>query len=279
MQIRKNDYYFKDYKKKIINIYPFSCMHLLSSQCDLDKLEEFIREVESDPYSITLGLGDYTDWDKHTVSKTKRLLYQEYPDISKDLDNKIKSNILDTDVLPIFDRLKKAGLGCAGLLSGNHKIIFTDNTNSDEYICKKTGIPYLGEGSAFIGLFFRNMQKTKCCKYVIYAEHGHSGASTLAADINQVQKKTQFYSDMIVMGHTHKGWGTHICRVAPNAKFDDIVFEPITLIRAGAFRKGIVVGKTDYSEKYPPAFSGYTKASLTLQKTDGLEITKVQVTT
>lgn len=100
---------------------------------------------------------------------------------------------------PIKDRI-------IGVIQGNHYYEFYGDMTSDQLLCQKLQVPFLGV-EAGIRLECRDKTGKSRATLRLAAHHhgGSSGGKTFGGDINALHKFEQVWdADILCLGHTHK---------------------------------------------------------------------------
>jgi len=189
---------------------------------------------------------------------------------------------LDHHMVPDF---KSIAPRCLGILDGDHFRMYADGTTSTQYICKRSGIPYLGERMAWVRWIFKIKGTNQSCMYTIYVSHGQGSASTIGGDINSLIRQVAcFDGDLMIGGHTHKHVPVHLPILYPSQDGTHIKERLRTFVRVGSFMRGYLENKVSYVEQagYTAQHRGWCTVHLTLSRSNAtnrnLAITEVTAT-
>lgn len=180
------------------NLMPFGDLQAGSAVFVKDKWQEYVADVKATRNVITIGMGDYTDNFRPTIQGR---LYAALgrDDSSKTLDQMHQKQIRE-DVYPLLRPVIKSSV-CLGLLGGHHDLIYSDGTNSTQYLCRLLGVPYLGDGEAMIRVNIKI--DTVILSFVLYATHGQGSGNAVGSPIAKLQRMLAHMDvDIALRGHS-----------------------------------------------------------------------------
>lgn len=249
-----------------ITLRPFGDVHKGSEGHHGRLWMKFLQTQERDKHSYCIGVGDLVDADRPSMRQRKLLSLVDRPEAWTHEDRKDFA-FLDKHVVPDYMRIRER---CLGLLDGDHFVVFSNGMTSTQYICRKTGIPYLGERMAYVGLSFRTeSQVTQVCRYTILARHGRGAGNTAGGDVTGLQRQNaQWLADLYLGGHTHRENAHPVPLLGPNTLFDDLKEKTVWYVRCGSFLRGFMANKQLYpeQEEYGPLCTGWVEIRLTIAR-------------
>lgn len=192
--------------------------------------------------------GDLTELERSSVRKGKRSVMHKNDSRAED---SIHKKILRADILPKLQTLIGTDTFIGGV-AGNHLIEFCDHNdghNSEEYLIKKLGGEYCGEGKMLINLHLR--MKSQCMLKKILITHG-SKAGTKSSVINELQKIHAQYGsiDVVIKCHAHDPMTAFYARYNTPDRVGGIMKKQETLVMClGSTRDGEKIGYDDYVER------------------------------
>lgn len=175
-----------------IVLLPLCCVHYPIGEKHL--LEDWVKQMKSTKNAYAFLLGDSFDaarshFRNHVKSYTDDSNSQEALDrwMEKDVDGLAKI------LAPVKNKI-------LAVVRGNHYWQFLDGTNSEQKLCKKLGVPYLGAMSLV-------RLSTKRGSIIVYIHHsgGGGGARTGSGDMASLSKQELGWkADVFLAGHTHR---------------------------------------------------------------------------
>lgn len=227
----------------------------------LDRLSKTMKRIASTPNAYPFFGGDIID----TASPSNRSAYAEMN--SRFYDS--VRGLSQDKVLEYIDDMVEALSPCKGksigMISGHHFWDSWDDNapasvkgkNSDEVICERLGIPYLGKGMAIIHVPLTTGKNPKCA--VLLMVHPDGYGVSLMASISKLQRDVLPYHAFDVAGiaHFHK----KIAASVPLMTYPSgggIKERSRKLVSMGSYAKTFVEGMTTYGEKkmYAPYVMG-----------------------
>lgn len=169
--------------KSSINIYPLSCMHLGSPQCDMKFLKEHLYRIKHDPNARWVYLGDGGE----CVTKlSKGDLYGQLLPPQGQIEA----------LVDLLEPIQKKGLfGVRG--NHGHRVYKETGLSFDHSLCGRLGIPYLGVAA------FANVVVNRS-SYDLYFHHGTDSGVALASKVSKAEGFTKFIlADAIFTAHSH----------------------------------------------------------------------------
>ena len=241
-------------------------IHLGSEGHHKELFNRFLKLQENDKNAWWICTGDMIDADRPSMRDRKRLMYSDRPDALTQADEE-SQDWLDIHIVPKLKRIKDR---CLGILDGDHYRLYSNGDTSGKYLCRKIGLPYLGERMAYVRIRFLCKNRGDFTTYTILARHGRGASSSPGGDVAALQKQNQqFIADLYLGGHTHKEHCVPVPLVYPNKEFTDLKQKVLWFVRGGSFLHGFVIGKQLYpeQEEYTPLCTGWAEIQLLLHRT------------
>jgi predicted phosphodiesterase len=174
-----------------VTIYSLSDVHYGAAECNVNKLNEFIKMIRETPRAYIVCAGDLIN---NGIKSSKTNSYEETITPAEQ-----KYHMIEL-LRPIQDRILV-------IVSGNHE--YRSNRETSENPCRDIAaalqVPYERDG-AFLKVTIGKDKKAKRIPYIIYVTHGSGGGRKVSAGMNNAED--MLYSldgvDIIVTGHTHK---------------------------------------------------------------------------
>jgi hypothetical protein len=235
-------------------IRPFACTHWDSPYCDTDLFQRFVASSLA-PDVWTVGVGDYLDFARATKRSALRQALPGDDDTGELLDSLVATRLQEymRVIAPLRHRL-------LGLVEGNHHYEFCTTSpdpngwrageTSTSYMARRLGVPYL----AWLGLIIIEVRIRGVPDFAdtirILASHGYgTTAQSVGADLNRMERYLgpAFRTDIIVTAHTHR----RVAYCVPVMEPSETGFRErsVVLIKAGAFLKAYVPGRSSYAEQ------------------------------
>lgn len=232
------------------------------------------NELKSNPKffgrTMFFSGGDLTELERYSVRTAKKSFLRKNDSKAEDM---IYKNSLNKFILPKIRRLvgKKEFIGG---VAGNHLMEFCDKKNgenSEEYIIKKLGGKYFGEGKALLNFHFEYKKDHRCIKKVIIL-HG-TKAGTKQSTIKELEKIVSQYGqiDLVIKCHAHDPMTHFHCRYhLPDTNTGKIKKVETLVMCLGSTRGGEVIGYDDYTERgnWPPLAGRFPVAIFHAHKPD-----------
>ena len=229
----------------------------------------FCDSVKAHPNCKVILTGDIIDAERPSMRDRKSIMYGEAG--RKDAwsqEDERNFAWIDRDVIPKF-----AGIAdkIAGMIDGDHFILFSNGMTSTQYICNRLKIPsaYLGERMAYLGLSF-DRKNGDTTLYNILLRHGKGYGGTAGADVNALVRNNKgFLADLYLGGHTHKE-NCH-CEILlyPNKDYEKLRQRIVWYVRGGSFLRGYPEdGRQTYVEQaeYSPLTTGWAEIDLVVNR-------------
>jgi hypothetical protein len=215
-----------------------------------------VKEVRDNPkffgkvYGVSLA--DLIEIERTSVRKQHKSLKKN----DRKAQDSVYKYILRTHIIPKFERLL-SGIGLIAGVAGNHVIEFfshDDGINSDEYIVKKLGGTYLGEGKGLINFHIKTRGNNSVLIRAVIL-HGTKGGSKNTI-IKELQKLAYMYGkiDLVIMAHAHDPMAHFHCKLdLPEKQDGKIKKHECLVVCLGSTRDGEKMGYDDYVERcnYP----------------------------
>ena len=179
-------------------LFPLSCIHWpLTSKKMLDR---WLEAVTDTPNSQVLLLGDQFEGTRTSY----RAFLRGY---AKDTNSKQTfDTLMEAQVDELVGKLEPIKDKIIGVIQGNHYYEFFGDLTSDQLLCHRLKVPFLGV-EAGIRLECRDKSGKSRATLLLAAHHhgGSSGGKTFGGDINALHKFEQVWdADIFCLGHTHK---------------------------------------------------------------------------
>lgn len=150
--------------------------------------------------------------------------------------------------------------------------------SATEYVCKRLGVPYGGQGILYCGVIFE-FSKTKKTLVLIHARHTCTSSSTFAGSLNNLQKHAILCPspDIYIGAHDHKHFANIEKREIYDRNSHNIKYKPVMWVRAGNALKSRVMGETTYAElrDYGVQTPGWVTIKILVginKETDGMDL-------
>jgi len=226
--------------ESVIRIYPLSCMHLGSPQCDMKFLSEHIYRIKHDPNARWVYMGDGGE----CVTKlSKGDVYGQLMPPQAQIEC----------LLDLMKPIQKKGLlGVRG--NHGHRVYKETGLSFDHTLCGRLGIPYMGAGT------FANMAVNRS-SYDLYFHHGTDSGISLRAKISAAESFGKFIrADAIFTAHSHVAQ-----ELQPAAEMycDNNARKCGTLLRHQYITGSFYDSRTGYAEDkgYPPLLPSCLRVS------------------
>src|SRR3990167_996449 len=259
------NFYVNDCRAKTWTLYPFGDIQFGAPGFNNDLWKKYVNDVLSDPYALTMGVGDYSDhWRPTNQNKLDSAAVGD-GDFKASIDEMHRAHMQK-----VFDKLApvvKKGR-CLGLLAGHHDYTYISGITATQELCEKLRVNFLGR-MAFVRLVFRDLQTSASIK--IHAQHGDGGAGMIGSDIANLERKTAPYwdADLLLRGHSTKHWAACMAYYDMTSPRDSrekprLLMKDRWICNTGGFMNGYIDGQDTYVSKknMPPARLGYIKVHL-----------------
>lgn len=250
------------------NLMPFGDLQAGSPVFLRPKWDEYVADVKRTPNCITIGMGDYTDHFRPTIQA--RLKVALASDESGETMDQMHQKHIDREVLPLLKPVVDAS-ACLGLLGGHHDMTYTDGTTSTQYLCRRLGIPYLGDGEVMLRVHLKI--HTVVLSFVLYATHGEGNGQAVGNNITKLQRMLAYIdADVVLRGHSCDKFIFQEPQYYLSKSNPPRLRQRNRLIaNTGSFSDGRAEGKSTYVERknlYPKAV-GYVQIHLNVRRDNG----------
>lgn len=251
--------------------YALGCAHRPIGETDLWKA--WIKEVRADKYAFALLCGDTLDFARTHYREHLRS-YRSDRNSQLAIDKWVQEEVEEVarDLRPIAPKI-------IGAILGNHAHETVDGINSEQLLCQRLGIPYLGVMGA-VRLDFMETERDRRHTLTLVAHHsgGSTGASSAAADVRQLEAfESKWDADIYVLSHTHRRHGYKTPQLGLQQRGEPRVTERTkVLIRTGSLLKGYGDDEPradkphfpSYAEEraYRPTDLGWVKTEINMRK-------------
>lgn len=179
-----------DFPKGDIHLINLGDIHYGNKACNRQFFLDTIKIIKDRPKVYWLSTGDLLE-----VNTPKSPFF--------DPDNLTLNKEFDK----FIDILRPIASKCLGFVGSNHsnRIFKLSGLNLDSILAKTLNIPYLGITGLINCTLKRTSKKNRVYSYYISMTHGFSGATTLGAKANSVQRLYDMIPnvDLCLEGHTH----------------------------------------------------------------------------
>jgi len=175
--------------RRFVRLCPIGDCHIGSPDFNREFFEFIMSWIYKNPNVVVIGMGDYIDLATLTSPTTPFTQQTSGTQQAKELMKYFK---------PLADEGR-----LIGLLLGNHEYRLNKHAGVDivDLACDMLDVPYLGVGE-FVQLNTHRNGNTE--KYIIYATHGSSAASTPGGKLNaQYRQSFSVGAELYLSGHTH----------------------------------------------------------------------------
>lgn len=161
--------------------------------------KDFLVHARGLKHALFLGMGDYVD----SASSSERACLDHAKDLLHETTRKDLAELADAKVKLLARELSFTRGKLIGLLNGNHWFHWSDDTNTDQRLCRELDTTYLGV-SCFIRLYLKPATGGTYA-LDIWAHHGAGAGRLMGGSINRVdQMREHAEADIYIMGHDHK---------------------------------------------------------------------------
>lgn len=232
---------------------PAGCLHWPVGEKDL--LKAWVEELRSTPNGYGILMGDSLD-----IARTH---YRDHVRSYRDDDNSQESidAYVQEEVGKLAKVLEPVASRIMGLVEGNHFWEYSDGTNTEQDLCRRLGIKYLG----VMGLIqLRCKVKAgggNIRNLTIFAHHtgGTNGGRTTGGDVNALTRQEHTWdADIYLLGHTHKRIAFKEPVLQLCHTFSDtpkVVERTRVFVRTGAFLKGFRNTEVPVNQKYAAPYA------------------------
>lgn len=199
----------------------------------------FMEEIRK-PNTYWIHVGDL--FNDHRTTTRKALAFLENDGRGGKLsdDDCMDMDFWDRKLIPTLEKIKDK---CLGIVRGNHYRRYGNGDTNIDYVCRKAGLPVLGEHRGFLSLRFRRGESRRSLK--VFMTHGSGGNSK--NDMGKLKDQTGTeQADIILGGHTHR-LGADVSAIR-KASDGDIHTRAKVYMRCGAMRITGVKGADTYDD-------------------------------
>lgn len=223
---------------------PACCIHWPIG--DKNLLKAWVQTIRRKKNFYTFLLGDSLDCARtHYRSHIRSYKDDENSQLALDEMQKRTLDELINILRPIKDKI-------IGTIRGNHYWQFSDETNSEQYLCKALGIPYLG----ILGVV-RILTPSGKEVHLFAHHHGGGGGATVGGDANALLKQESAWdADIYLAGHTHKRLAFKLPTMSITSELHpQIVENSKVFARTGAFLKGFLLDNPTVDRAHFPSYA------------------------
>lgn len=213
---------------------------------DTEMVQRVVKAIAGDPLARWVSVGDLVD--AVTILDEKRFEGRCLADwITKDHLTNLPLNQADH----VIDLLSPIAPKCLGLVSGNHEETQVRKHNVDltAYIAGRLRAPYL----LYEGMIPLRIKRAKDHSFRVRVVilHGHTMSRTLGAKANALERATDIFEgvDVVGMGHCHTKLSIPVERISFDNLDRRVVASKTLGIMTGSFLKGYMEGSPSYVEK------------------------------
>ena len=213
MVVGETQYIWFGSRSDVIKIWLISDVHWMSRGCDEVLFNKTLKEIENDPYSFWIGLGDYVDLVGYNDKRFDANCLADWVKIEHlGQLGQIGRQHMKEKFSPIKHK-------CLGLLLGNHEVKYMQHNQQEDWhawLCTELGVQNLGYSCMFRLIFKRTVAKYPVLSkksgkngfaraYTIFAHHGAGASTTRGGKTNRMSKfMSDFDADIFLMGHVHE---------------------------------------------------------------------------
>lgn len=253
-------------RSDVFRLWPLGDLHVPSVAFDEALFLHDRKEIEQDPYSIAVGLGDYGEfitpkdekrWDARIVDRSVAIA---------DLAH-YGTYIMDR----VVDYLNPIRGQLLGVAEGNHEYEYAKRHDLDptRYLADVLKVPYLGYWSLMELVFIRRSQyrgKPRLVRgrvpsipgqsagsvtVVLCVHHGSGAARTAGGRANKsLEASRQWLANIFIMGHLHDALDKPFPLAMLEEGGEHYKAFPRLCVIAGSYAKGYVKGVTTFPERY-----------------------------
>lgn len=233
---------------------PAGCLHWPIGEKDL--LKAWVEELRTTPNAYGVLMGDSLD--------AARTHYRSHIRSYRDDENSQEAldAYMTEEVGKLAEILKPVAGKILGLVRGNHYWEYLDGTDSEQDLCRRLKIRYLG----VMGLIRLQCHvgpspksKGKQMNLTIFMHHtgGSGGGRTTGGDVNALTRQEHAWdADIYLLGHTHRRIAFKEPVMQLTAKGEPKVVERTKVfVRTGAFLKGFKNEEISVNRKYSPSYA------------------------
>jgi predicted phosphodiesterase len=170
-------------------------VHLGHTYCDVTAFKQYLEDSDRNTYFI--GNGDLLD----------AIITKDMRRYRKSLDATQGDDVIDQQILMIYDLLAPYKRKILGLGSGNHEDYITKFCGTDpmKRLCEMLDVPFLGYSWLF-KLYMREPDGARVRSVIIRGHHGWGGGSrTEGADLTKYWREAAGWdADIFIYGHVHQ---------------------------------------------------------------------------
>lgn len=235
---------------KNFTLMPAGCLHWPVGEKDL--LKAWVEDLRSTPNAYGILMGDSLD--------VARSHYRDHVRSYRDDDNSQESfdSYVTEEVGKLADMLRPVAPRILGLVEGNHFWEYSDGTNTEQDLCRRLKIPYLG----VMGLIrlHCNTKSTHTDNLTVFAHHtgGTAGGRTTGGDVNALTRQEHAWdADIYLLGHTHRriAFKEPVMQLTRYGNPPKVVERTKVFARTGAFLKGFKDTEIPVNRKYAASYA------------------------
>jgi len=235
---------------KEFSIIPAGCLHWPIGERDL--LAAWVEELRSTPHAYGILMGDSLD-----VARTH---YRDYARSYRGDDNSQEAfdAYVTEEVGKLADVLRPVASRILGLVQGNHYWEYCDGTNTEQDLCKRLKIKYLGVMGLIQLRCHRSATHTQ--NLTIFAHHsgGTAGGRTTGGDVNALTRQEHAWdADIYLLGHTHRriAFKEPVMQLSHRSTPPKVIERTKVFVRTGAFLKGFKDTEVPVNRKYAAPYA------------------------
>lgn len=234
---------------------PAGCLHWPIGEKNL--LKQWVEELRTTPNAYGILMGDSLDAAR-THYRSHIRSYRDDENSQEALDAYMTEEVgkLAKVLEPVASRI-------LGLVRGNHYWEYLDGTDSEQDLCRRLKIRYLG----VMGLIQLkcttkglNPKHGSIQNLTIFAHHtgGSAGGRTTGGDVNGLTRQEHAWdADIYLLGHTHRriAFKEPVMQLSQKGMEPKVVERTKVFVRTGAFLKGFKNEAAPVNRKYSPSYA------------------------
>jgi hypothetical protein len=255
-------------RRDTFTIWGVGDLHLGNPGFDEKRLKRDLKQIECDPFSYWIGLGDNADF----IAPGDKRFCAEHLDAGAKLNIGRLGKYYMEQVHDLFYPIRRK---CLGLLYGNHEEKYFQRMNDEDahaWLCQELEVPNLKYCAIFDLVFTRcrtkvpvlathqlpHSQRSNANSWRVYCHHGSGGATTPGGKLNTLIRHMQnMDADLYFMGHVHDQKGQRMVTIGADASCRKITERQRVGVICGSYLRTYKQGSVGYGE-----VKGYAPTSL-----------------
>lgn len=233
-------------KSRTFNIRPIGDLQEGEAGFRKDLWKKWKQDTMLDRDSLIIGMGDYSDKFRTTISNKLQgaLLGDDSATMQFD-------EMLMSEMQHLSDELKPFRHRIIGLHCGHHHHKLYTGSCTCQYLCQLLRVKHLG----FVAMTCLSVNRCGSISNItIFSTHGCGGASTVASDLTNLERKIMPFwdADLFIRGHSTRAFvaeGNPISYLYKKGESLSIKNKKRVLVNAGGFMEGYTIGNQSYVER------------------------------